>query len=153
MSIKLTAKRNIKDAFVKTGFSNWKKATKTLNKHQALHCHKAALSYEVIVPQCADVRESISSNATLGMEENQKFLIIITESLQFQARQGLELRGADNNKISNFQQLLKLRAKDNPVFSKWLVKRKNTFTSHDIQNESRNRMSHVIIRDYFSKYL
>ena len=36
---------------------------------------------------------------------------------------------------SNFYQLLKAWAKDDPILTKWLEKKRENFTSHEIQKE------------------
>ena len=59
-----------------------------------------AITYEVIVPQCGDVKEMQN--------------VSIVETLQFLARKGLALPGDNGDDDSNFIQTLKLRAKDIP---------------------------------------
>ena len=70
-----------------------------------------------------------------GMNENRKCLIKILETLQFLDRQGLALRGDENDENSNFMQLLKLGNKDFVKLNQWLEKKTDKYTSHDIQNE------------------
>ena len=41
----------------------------------------------------------------------------------------------DTDGKSNFIQLLKLRGKDRPLLLKWLERKEDRYTSHDIQNE------------------
>ena len=41
----------------------------------------------------------------------------------------------DTDGESNFIQLLKLRGKDLPILLKWLERKEDRYTSHDIQNE------------------
>ena len=41
----------------------------------------------------------------------------------------------DTDDESNFIQLLKLRGKDQPLLLKWLGRKEDRYTSHDIQNE------------------
>ena len=41
----------------------------------------------------------------------------------------------DTDEESNFTQLLKLRGKDQPVLLKWLERKEDKYTSHEIQNE------------------
>ena len=50
-------------------------------------------------------------------------------SRQRQAMQG------DTDDESNFIQLLKLRGKDQPLLLKWLERKEDRYTSHNIQNE------------------
>ena len=58
-----------------------------------------------------------------NMELNRRCLITILESLQYLARQRLVLRGNDDE-ISNFYQILKLRAKSFPKLEEWLDKKR-----------------------------
>ena len=48
--------------------------------------------------------------------------------------------------FGNFSQLLELRASDCPELERWL-KRKESFTSHEAQNEILELLSHEVIRD------
>ena len=60
--------------------------------------------------QCANVAEMMNEKESDNMELNRCCLITILESLQYLVRQGLALRGNDDE-TPNFYQLLKLRAK------------------------------------------
>ena len=55
--------------------------------------------------------------------------------MRFLARQGLPLRGHDDETESNFFQLVKLRGEDDPRIESWLEKKTDKYTSSDIQNE------------------
>ena len=68
------------------------------------------------------------------MESNRICFIKVVECLQYLARQGLAMKGDTDGK-SNFIQLLKLRGKDRPLLLKWLERKEDRYTSHDIQNE------------------
>ena len=52
---KLSAEHNKDPAYISTGFKNWKKAPKCFKHHEQTKCHKAALTYQILVPKCADV--------------------------------------------------------------------------------------------------
>jgi hypothetical protein len=69
----------------------------------------------------------------------------IIECLQYLGRQGLAFQGHTDDE-SNFCQLVKLRAKDDPAITKWMQRRNNTYTSHDIQNEICSIMSHQVLK-------
>ena len=43
------------NAFLRTGFRNWKKALTSFRAHQQSKCHFAALTSELTAPQCLDV--------------------------------------------------------------------------------------------------
>lgn len=55
----------------------------------------------------------------MKMEGRRQYLIKIIERLQFLGRQGIPIQGNTEDR-SNFIQLLRLRAQDNPFISKWL---------------------------------
>jgi mannose/fructose/N-acetylgalactosamine-specific phosphotransferase system component IIB len=62
--------------------------------------------------------------------ENRSMLVKVIESLKWLARQGLAIRGHDDNS-GNFLQLLKLRGTDCCALQEWLT-RKTDWLSHDI---------------------
>ena len=92
---------NIKDsAFIYAGFCNWKDATVSFPNHEKSDTHKTAVELVVTLPETTkDVGELLSS---AEKSENRKCLITIAESIQFLARQGIALRGDDNEAECNF---------------------------------------------------
>ncbi|CAG2184616.1 unnamed protein product [Mytilus edulis] len=64
----------------------------------------------------------------------------------FLARQGLPIRGADNDKDSNFYQLNNLRCQEDPKFKEWLQRKTDRYTSPEIQNEIISIMSDQVVR-------
>ena len=75
--------------------------------------------------------------------------IKVIECLQYLARQGQAFQGHADDE-SNFTQLLKLRGKDEPRLLEWLEKKRDKYTSHDIQNEVISIMANSVIRDLVS---
>jgi len=69
----------------------------------------------------------------------------IIELLKYLARQGLAIQGLESDS-GNFVEVLKHHSTDVPELQKWL-RRKTTWTSHDIQNEVLKIMAHKIQRD------
>ena len=59
--------------------------------------------------------------------ENRQCFLKILSNIKFLARQGLSLRGHGSESDSNFIQLLKLRAEDDPRIDRWLVKRPDKY--------------------------
>ena len=53
----------------------------------------------------------------------------------------------DTDEESNFTQLLKQRGKDQPVLLKWLERKEDKYTSHEIQNEIISIMANNVIRN------
>ena len=74
----------------------------------------------------------------------QKIQWSLIECLQYLARQGQAMQG-DTDDASNFIQLLKLRGKDQPLLSKWLERKEDRYTSHDIQDEIITIMANKIM--------
>ena len=57
----------------------------------------------------------------------------------------------DTDHESNFIQLLNLRGKDQPLLLKWLERKEDRYTSHDIENEITAIMANPVIRDLVSE--
>ena len=91
-----------------------------------------------------------SDAAKKTMESNRICFIKVIECLHYLARQGQAMQG-DTNDESNFIQLLKLRGKDQPLLLKWLQRKEDRCTSHDIQNEIIAIMANHVIRDLVSE--
>ena len=142
----LEMEKNKEEAFLSTGFPNWKKAVVSKN-NQKSKCHIAASSFEVTVPQCGNIQEMTSEKIKSNMQEKRKCLIKIIEKIQFLGRQGLALRGDESDKNSNFMQLFKLRSKDFLKLKEWLEKKTEKYTSHGIQNELLKLIAHQILRN------
>ena len=86
------------------------------------------------------------------METNWFCLLKIIGCLQFLARQAMSMQG-DTDEESNFTQLLKLRGKDQPVLLKWLERKEDKYTSHEIQNEIISIVAKYCLRQFSSRYL
>ena len=82
-----------------------------------------------------NVGEYLSKEHQHEKQERRQCLLKIHSNIQFLARQGLPLRGHGSGMDSNFLQLLKLQAQDDPRIESWLNKRTDKYTSADIQNE------------------
>ena len=68
---------NKEDAYIKKGFSLWKKALKCFYEHQNSPCHKTANSYHLVVPRCTDVGESMDNR--LATFRDCKFFSIMAD--------------------------------------------------------------------------
>ena len=130
------------DAFIIKGSTNWKDATRVFSKHDASEFHKQALES---LKNIADVGEMLSSQHHEEKSNNRDNLMKVLTTLRYLACQGLALRG-DNDEIdSNLHRLLILRAEDCPTTPGFLTKKKNKFTSHEIQNELVSLMAQQIL--------
>ena len=86
----------------------------------------------MVIPRTrGNIVDMTSTTARATTEDNRRCLAKIIESLQYLARQRIAIR-ADDNKESNFVQLLKLRAKDDNDLVNWLSSKGDTY---DIQYE------------------
>ena len=110
---KLTADRNKDDAFITRGFKNWKNSPKAFDIHQQSKAHRAALTFESVVPKCGDVVEMTVEKIKDNRIGERKYLIKIMEVIRFLARQGLAFRGGKENN-DNVTQLFKLLNKNVP---------------------------------------
>ena len=121
------------DAFTAQGFKAWHKMRDKCDTHESSQAHRdshyrfhSILSNENVLSRIQTQNAKERNIATECLQE------IIT-SLLFLGRQGLAVRGVDDNN-SNLKQLLNLRTRDNKDLHDWLQKA-TTWTSHDIQNE------------------
>ena len=135
----------VENSFIKTGYSNWKHGRST---DKSLNYHQRAIQRLIEIPKSTeDVSEMIKSNSAEVQSQNSACLIKIISCLCYLARQRLPLRGHGNDQDSNSKQLLQYRAEDHPVFSEWLNRKNQNFTSPEIQNKFLKELSLSILRD------
>ena len=155
----LNSCRNQEDAFIKTGYSNWKNALENFRKHKKSLCHMTAIAFESGSKETSgNVAELISMNAQT-MAVNRQCLLQIIECCRVLARQNIAFQGA-TEVDSNFFQILKFKASDCPDLREWLSNKKDKYISHDIQNEicsiMANHLLHDLVKDispnFFSLY-
>ena len=111
----------VEEAFVKKGYYKWKYARSTdkgFNTHESSRCHQQAVYRLLAVPKSTqDISLALEKNPSNVQRQNRESLLKVISSVRYLARQGLPLRGKKDDKDSNFQQLLKLRAENDPVFT------------------------------------
>lgn len=139
-------------AFVSKGFSNWKDATGSFRKHDSCNCHKEAVEKMITLPATTkDIGETLSELHASEKARNRKCLLKILSNLRFLARQGCAIRGSGEQETdSNFHQLYKLRCEDDPGLEEWLKKKKEKYTSHEVQNELIKVMALRVLREIAS---
>ena len=93
-----------------------------------------------------DIGEMCNHNHKEEKKANRNMFMIILKNIRFLARQGLPLRGYNNDAESNFIQMLRLHNADVNVDG-WLSKKSNKYTSHDIQDNILKEKAHKILRD------
>ncbi len=144
---KKMSEKRADNAFITRGYHNWKDAVVAFKKHEESVCHKEATDVMLIIPsQHRDCGEMLSGGLAREKAINRQMLYRIISSIRYLARQGLALRGDGNEDDGNFNQLLLLRAIDDPSMLDWLQKKRNKYTSPEIQNELMMVMSHEILR-------
>lgn len=144
--------QNAYTAFVKEGFSNWKKGIERFKSHEQSSVHRHACS-SVTFHQSKNVSVMLSNQHTQARIDARFCLTKIFETIKFLAMQALALRG-HTEVHSNFIQLLRLRATDCPKLKCWLESsKKYKWTSHDIMNEMLAIMSQQVQRQILSEIL
>ena len=139
--------RSMDDAFVTRGFNNWKLATTSFRQHETSACHKQAVERVFTLPTTTtDIGEALSTAHAQEKLENRQCLLKILSNLRFLARQSCAIRGDADESDSNFMELFKLQAEDDPIVYEWLKKRTNNYTSHEIQNELLKIMALNVLR-------
>ena len=137
---------NKEDAYIKKGFCSWKKAPKYFYEHQNSPCHKATASYHLVVPQCADVGESMDSQLVQQRQLEREYLLEVIKCLRYLSQQGIPLQGHNNN--YNFTQLqYLLGTKDKKIMDHLDGNMGHKYNHHDVQNELLNIMGAQVLRE------
>lgn len=141
----------IEQAFISEGYANWKEANQRFKRHEESECHKEAVLRLNVQKECKDVVKTLTDHSDKKQEKSRKSLLKIISNIRFLARQGLPLRGADDDENSNFNQLNLVRCEVDTDFRDWLEKKRLTYDSPQIQNEIINIMCQQIVRDVAEK--
>ena len=146
----LLSNDNKEETFITSGFSNWENPTesqKGFTQHESSKTHGDAVSRFLKIPsETNDLIQTIRSTLKLQQDQNRKTLIKIMSSIRYLARQGIALRG-HNEENPNFIQLLYLRAKDDDNLKEWLLRKSKKYTSPIMQNEILKDIALTILRD------
>jgi len=123
-----------KEAWVDTGFNTWHNATSRIKKHStsSLHINSAEALAKL---KTVNIIQRLSSATEKQMMNHRTALRKIFSTLKVLAKQGLPLRGINNNENSNFIQILKARAEDVSELESWLKRSGHKWLHHDVQNE------------------
>ena len=119
--------------------------------HEKSATHKRAVEVVVTLSQThRDIGEMLSTSHASEKAVNRQCMMKIAQNIKFLARQGLSLRGDGTEDNSNFNQLLRLRALDDPNLLMWVQKKAEKYTSPEIQNELLKIMAQAVTRDIAS---
>ena len=108
-----------------------KKHQQGLQKHEKSNFHKEAVLK--LMPSMRPNDELMYSAIVKSKQENKAIIMKLLQNIEFLARQGLPLRGDQGQ--GNFDQLILLRAEDDPSLLEWIRKKADKFTSPETQNE------------------
>ena len=106
------------DAFVTSGFDNWKKPHERFTQHVQSDLHKECILKVELLKQDS-VAVLLNEQAKAEQKQHRDQLLKQLSSLQFLLRQGLAVRGHDNLE-GNLLQLLKLTSEDYPDLNSWI---------------------------------
>jgi hypothetical protein len=130
-------------ALISSGFSDWKNAVRALAQHNGSRFHSECL-YVIQQQSKPSVITRIDIVARQQQEQRRRLLMVEVSSLQYLLRQGIAIRG-HNEEDGNLFQLMRLRSIDIPGLDQWLIDKK--YLSHDIINELAKEMSLIILRN------
>ena len=89
----------------------------------------------------------MSSQVASDKRDNRQCLLKVISNIRYLARQGLALRGDGDETNSSFIQLLKLRQIEDPRIKKWMEKKTNKYTAHDMQDEIIETMATTVLKE------
>ena len=145
--MKLSTGNTKESPFATGGFSKWKDGTVACVKYESSVTHKLAVDVVLTLPATNhDIGEMLSSQFVQEQTRNRRCMLSIAENLRFLSRQGIAIRGDGNESDNNFHLLLLLRSDDNSELAQWLEKKKDKYTSPEIQNEVLKVMAISILR-------
>ncbi len=98
-----------------------------------------------------DIGEQLSQQHAAQKLKNRQALCQILSSIRFLSRQGLAMRGDGNESDGNLQQLLRMKAEEDPNLAQWLKRKEDVYTSPDIQNEVIKVMGLQVLREIASE--
>ena len=146
----MKAEGNIDEAFVLRGYCNWKDASGDkggLASHESSSAHKRAVEVIETLPRTTrDIGEQLSSTHAEEKLRNRAYIFKVFQTIQFLTRQGLPLRGDQNDLESNFLQLMRLRGADDDNITKHLEQYSDKYTCHQVQNEIIRIMALTVLR-------
>ena len=131
-----------KEAFISTGFENWKKAKERFKEHEQCQLHlEACLKLEML--KRTSVATRLSNQLRLDQERRRNILLKLLSSIRYLARQRIPLRGHKGDE-GNLFQLLKLQQTDVEGLQSFIDE--GQYLSHEIINELIEMMAHQLLR-------
>ena len=106
------------DAFISSGYDNWKHTLEKFSKHDNSQCHQEAVIKLANRAKFTNVMELLSKAHEQERLLARTALLKIATSLQFLCKQGLAIRG-HKEATTNFDNLLMLRSVDCTELKSW----------------------------------
>ena len=124
----------------------------SFRNYESSSFHKEAVMVMVTLPSTTpDVGELLSKQHATEKQNNRHCLFEIIQCIRFLCRQGLALRGDDDDQDGNLKQLIHMKAYSDTMLKNWLVKKDNVYTSPEIQNEIIQTMSLQVLREIIAE--
>lgn len=135
-----------KETWVENGYQNFKHGAERIKKHatSALHMNCAKILKNL---GNVNVVQHLSTALQKEMMDNRTALKKVFSTLKLLGRQGLAIRGHDDDENSNFMVMLKARAEDVVELESWLNRTGHKWLHHDIQNEILQAMATKILSE------
>ena len=137
----LTFSKCLENAFITTGFNNWKNAKEKFKDYEKSHCHQEA-TLKLKASRGPSVVAIANSGYAKTQEWRRAMFLKQLSSLQLILRQGLPIRG-HVDVTGNLYQLMKYRCEDVPQLCRWLENK--DYQSPEIVNELINLMAKEVL--------
>lgn len=139
-----------KETWVNSGFSNWKHGAERIDKHMKstlhINCTEILKNHGKV-----NVVQHLMTSSQKEMMHSRMALRKIFSTLRILGRQGLPIRGDDNDENSNFLAILRARAEDVAELESWMKKTGHKWLHHDIQNEILQTMATKVLSEIVQK--
>ena len=143
--------QNKDDAFISTGYDNWKNALAKFSKHELSKSHHEAALKVSNAMRSTNVAGLVSLAHNREREIARSALMCIVSSMHYLSIQGLAIRGHTEG-MGNFENLLTLRSSDNASLKSWLDRSSYKWTSPAIQNEIIQDLALAVLRSFKEEF-
>ena len=133
--------------FINEGFGSWNKALERFDVHEKSQMHREAVERLACKASSVDLGVMMNARSSVDQEFHRNMLFKLLRAIRFLGKQGLPLRGHNENAEAfqgNLYQLLLLQAEECPRMISWLQQR--DYISPTITDEIVNSMGQMILR-------
>lgn len=131
-------------AFITCGFRSWGKALERFSKHEQSVTHQAAVTRMQTAAEPSPTAMMAATGKAKEVAEAREALHYIFGAITYLAGQGLPIRRREEE-TGNLQRLLDEFEVNSPALKRWR-KRKQSFTSPEIQNEILELLASTVVR-------